>query len=204
MEALRGKHFFFINGCFLWFVFTLNIFHLFSWMKKKSICLLHRELAKLDETLNELKRPNDNLWTLLQSFKGQKALKAGHVVICTFHNYIIILCCCMFHEVIMHFSFGISGSQIPSWTATAPWSVSLKHYRNTFNPECFFAVCSQRRVTLALLQEKLELYFSDPQKVLDLRTKLTEEILSLTQCTNREKETLVELQRTTETTAKKL
>ncbi|XP_044022027.1 cilia- and flagella-associated protein 100-like isoform X1 [Siniperca chuatsi] len=53
-------------------------------------------------------------------------------------------------------------------------------------------------------EEKLELYFSDPQQLLDLQTELTEQNLSLIQNSTRGDETLEELRQNIETTLKKM
>ncbi len=64
--------------------------------------------------------------------------------------------------------------------------------------------CSQCGVTLPLLQDKLELYFSDPHQLLDLVMELTEQNLSLIQNSVRVDETLEELRQAAETTLKKM
>uniref|UniRef100_A0A8C9YE76 DUF4200 domain-containing protein n=1 Tax=Sander lucioperca TaxID=283035 RepID=A0A8C9YE76_SANLU len=56
----------------------------------------------------------------------------------------------------------------------------------------------------SLLQHEPELYFTEPQQLLDLVTELTEQNLSLIQNTTRVEETLEELRQSTEATRKKI
>lgn len=54
------------------------------------------------------------------------------------------------------------------------------------------------------LQDEPELYFTDPQQLVNLMTELTEQNLSLIQSCTRVQETLEELQQSMETTRKNM
>ncbi|XP_034757051.1 cilia- and flagella-associated protein 100-like isoform X2 [Etheostoma cragini] len=66
------------------------------------------------------------------------------------------------------------------------------------------ALSSAHDDALSKCEEKLELYFSDPQQLLDLMAELTEQNLSLIPHSTRVDETLQELQQTIEATRKKM
>lgn len=75
--------------------------------------------------------------------------------------------------------------------------------------EFYFSVCSPQCFCLtppclSLLQDEPELYFTNPQQLLDLVTELTEQNLSLIQNSTRVEETLEELQQSLEITRKKM
>ncbi|XP_039657006.1 coiled-coil domain-containing protein 38-like isoform X1 [Perca fluviatilis] len=61
-----------------------------------------------------------------------------------------------------------------------------------------------KSLTVSVLQEKLELYFSDPQQLLDLMAELTEQNLCLIPHSTRVDETLQELKQTIDATWKKM
>ncbi|TKS72737.1 Cilia- and flagella-associated protein 100 [Collichthys lucidus] len=76
----------------------------------------------------------------------------------------------------------------------------FEFYFSVCNPQCFYLTPP----CLSLLQDEPELYFTNPQQLLDLVTELTEQNLSLIQNSTRVEETLEELQQSLEIARKKI